>query len=253
MANWRRIRCCRRPSPKRAGSGCIFSGLVSDGGVHQHQEHLIALAEAAQAAGVDGHHGARDHGWARYFADRRRGFSRRLCRLAWRRAARRSRRSSAAILRWIATSAGSGPRWRGTRSSSGAGERSHGLAERRVSAALYAREPRGDEFLQPMIFSHANEQRIRDGDVVLFFNFRADRARQLSLAFLCRRFRRVRARGLPRVHYVTLTEYDETYACAVRLRAAVAEKHPRRSRQCRGHDATAHRGDGEISARHFFF
>ena len=41
-----------------------------------------------------------------------------------------------------------------------------------------------DEFLKPMVFSHVNEQRVRDGDVVLFFNFRADRARQFSLAFL---------------------------------------------------------------------
>ena len=54
---------------------------------------------------------------------------------------------------------------------------------RRCSAA-YTAEPRGDEFLQPIIFSHANEQRVRDGDVVLWFNFRADRARQLSMAFM---------------------------------------------------------------------
>ena len=37
-----------------------------------------------------------------------------------------------------------------------------------------------DEFMPPLIFSHANEQRVRDDDSVLFFNFRADRARQLS-------------------------------------------------------------------------
>ena len=32
----------------------------------------------------------------------------------------------------------------------------------------------------PSSSAHANEQRIRDGDVILWFNFRADRARQLS-------------------------------------------------------------------------
>ena len=32
----------------------------------------------------------------------------------------------------------------------------------------YTREPRGDEFLEPIIFSHPNEQRIRDGDVVFW-------------------------------------------------------------------------------------
>ena len=38
--------------------------------------------------------------------------------------------------------------------------------------------------MPPLIFAQPNEQRIRDGDAVLFFNFRADRARQLSQAFL---------------------------------------------------------------------
>src|SRR5205814_7939703 len=46
-------------------------------------------------------------------------------------------------------------------------------------AEAYKKEPRGDEFLQPIIFAHDNELRVRDGDVVLWFNFRADRARQL--------------------------------------------------------------------------
>ena len=71
-----------------------------------------------------------------------------------------------------------------------------------------------DEFLTPMVFENANEQRVRDGDVVLFFNFRADRARQLSLVFLkddFDGFDRVR----PNISYYTMTEYDETYGCPI--------------------------------------
>jgi 2,3-bisphosphoglycerate-independent phosphoglycerate mutase len=79
----------------------------------------------------------------------------------------------------------------------------------------YADDPRGDEFLQPIIFSHANEQRIRDGDVVLWFNFRADRARQLSLAFLKKDFTGFDREVTPAVQYYTLTEYDETYGVPV--------------------------------------
>ena len=45
-----------------------------------------------------------------------------------------------------------------------------------------------DEFMPALIFAEPNEQRIRDGDTVLFFNFRADRARQLSQAFLFQDF-----------------------------------------------------------------
>ena len=48
--------------------------------------------------------------------------------------------------------------------------------------------------MPPLIFSQPNEQRVRDGDVVIFFNFRADRARQLSQAFLDPRFQRLRSR-----------------------------------------------------------
>src|SRR5438046_10037982 len=68
-----------------------------------------------------------------------------------------------------------------------------------------------DEFMPPLIFSHAKEQRVRDGDVVLFFNFRADRARQLSQAFLLKDFDSFDREVWPQVHFVTLTQYDATY------------------------------------------
>ena len=63
--------------------------------------------------------------------------------------------------------------------------------------------------------SVANEQRVRDGDVVIWFNFRADRARQLSIAFLDKDFNGFDREVTPSVHYVTLTQYDKTYGCPV--------------------------------------
>ena len=72
-----------------------------------------------------------------------------------------------------------------------------------------------DEFLKPLIFSHPREQRIRDGDVVFFFNFRADRARQLSRAFLFADFNGFDREAWPQVHYITMTVYDKTFHCAV--------------------------------------
>ncbi len=95
----------------------------------------------------------------------------------------------------------------------GRGEQSHDTP----AAAVSTRYGKGetDEFLQPLIFSHRNEQRIRDGDVVLFFNFRADRARQLSAAFLREDFALFDREHWPRVHYVTLTEYSASYGVPV--------------------------------------
>ena len=52
-------------------------------------------------------------------------------------------------------------------------------------AALRKQYAKGktDEFMPPLIFSHPDEQRIRDGDVVLFFNFRTDRTRTAFAGF----------------------------------------------------------------------
>src|SRR5437773_10855103 len=69
-----------------------------------------------------------------------------------------------------------------------------------------------DEFMPPLIFSHPNEQPVRDGDSVLFFNFRADRARQLSQAFLLKDFDGFDREVWPEVHFVTLAQYDVTYS-----------------------------------------
>jgi 2,3-bisphosphoglycerate-independent phosphoglycerate mutase len=87
------------------------------------------------------------------------------------------------------------------------------VRERSPSAALEQEYARGitDEFMPAMIFGDSNRQRVRDGDVVFFFNFRADRARQLSQAFLLADFAGFDRRVRPLVHYVTLTEYDVTY------------------------------------------
>jgi 2,3-bisphosphoglycerate-independent phosphoglycerate mutase len=65
-----------------------------------------------------------------------------------------------------------------------------------------------DEFMPPLIFALPNEQRVRDGDVVLFFNFRADRARQLSQAFLFKDFDGFDREVWPKIKFTSLTEYD---------------------------------------------
>ena len=85
-----------------------------------------------------------------------------------------------------------GPRRRWDRNKLGVGcdraRSRQNVATRSPAAAVhaaYAKEPRGDEFLPPLIFSHAERTaRARWRCRALFFNFRADRARQLSQTFL---------------------------------------------------------------------
>jgi 2,3-bisphosphoglycerate-independent phosphoglycerate mutase len=93
----------------------------------------------------------------------------------------------------------------------GKGEKRDILASEAV--ADYYRQDKTDEFMPPMIFTAADTQRVRDGDVVLFFNFRSDRARELSEAFLYPDFNGFDRQVTPKIHYVTLTQYDEKYNC----------------------------------------
>jgi 2,3-bisphosphoglycerate-independent phosphoglycerate mutase len=68
-----------------------------------------------------------------------------------------------------------------------------------------------DEFMPPLLFAYPNEQRIHDGDTVLFFNFRADRARQLCQAFLFPDFDGFDREVRLQTQFLTLTQYDATY------------------------------------------
>ena len=187
-------------------------GLVSDGGVHSHQDHLIALTTAAHDAGVrdimihaitDGRDTS-PTGGAKFLAtvcDGVAGTGAQLATVIGRYYAMdRDKRWDRTKLAWDAIVLGRGPT-------------SDASAPEAVKARYEAGET--DEFLKPIILSHRNEARVRDGDVVLFFNFRADRARQLSLAFLRPDFNEFDRETAPRTRFVTLTEYDETYDCPI--------------------------------------
>jgi 2,3-bisphosphoglycerate-independent phosphoglycerate mutase len=189
-----------------------FIGLVSDGGVHSHYEHLIALAHAAKDAGVeqiavhaitDGRD-ASPTGGVSYLtrcAEKLAPTGARIITVVGRYFAMdRDRRWDRTKLAWDAIVLGRGE-----------------VCTDSPAAALKRHYERGktDEFMPPLIFAEPNEQRICNGDTVLFFNFRADRARQLSQAFLLADFDGFDREVWPRVHYVTLTEYDATYRCPV--------------------------------------
>ncbi len=65
-----------------------------------------------------------------------------------------------------------------------------------------------DEFIQPVLCT--SEGLIRPGDSVIFFNFRPDRAREITRAFVDPEFSGFqRKNGFFPVHFVCMTEYDE--------------------------------------------
>lgn len=100
-------------------------------------------------------------------------------------------------------------------------------------AAIRAAHAAGttDEFLEPMAFGGAPGLRspwVSDGDALLFFNFRADRMRQLVGSFVGSpspfdRFARRRQPTL--VNVTTLTEYEATLPVQVLFRPTVVKNH----------------------------
>jgi 2,3-bisphosphoglycerate-independent phosphoglycerate mutase len=190
------------------GSRLHFLGLLSDGGVHSHYAHLVALADAAKAAGVtdimvhaftDGRDTSPTGGadfLATCAAQLQPSGARIVTVVGRYYAMDRDRRWERTKIAWDAIVLGEGE-----------------FRSDAPPAAIRAEYARGvtDEFLPALIFAQPNEQRVRDGDVVFFFNFRADRARQLSQALLLPDFTGFDRRVHPRVHYVTMTEYDATY------------------------------------------
>src|SRR5207237_7063286 len=183
-------------------------GLVSDGGVHSHYSHLIALANAAKEAGVtkifvhaftDGRDASPTGG-----AHDLQGCENKL------------KQSGAKIMtivgRYFAMDRDR--RWDRTKTAWDAIVFGRGEVCKSSPTDALARQyelGKTDEFMPPLIFADANEQRIRDDDTVLFFNFRADRARQLSQAFVLKDFNGFDRESLPGVHYVTIHTTDLHY------------------------------------------
>jgi len=194
------------------GSRLHFIGLVSDGGVHSHQDHLIALVNEAAKREVkdilihaitDGRDTS-PTGGADYVSTVEGAVSASGAKIATvvgrYFAMDRDKRWDRNKLAWDAIVLGRGE-----------------TVNMSPAEAVRQRYQQGetDEFLKPLVFSQANKQRIRDGDVVFFFNFRADRGRQLSQALLFKDFNGYDREVHPKVHFVTMTVYDKIFDCPV--------------------------------------
>ena len=204
-----RNRVLQETFAKARGHRLHLLGLVSDGGVHSHYLHMIALADAAHDAGVteifvhaftDGRDTS-PTGGADYLKTCEKELEKsggQIVTVVGRYFAMdRDRRWDRTKKAWDAVVLGRGE-----------------ICKSSPCAAVdqQYRNGKTDEFMPPLIFSHASEQRVRNGDVVLFFNFRADRARQLSQAFLLKNFDGFDREVWPQVEFVTLTQYDVTYS-----------------------------------------
>lgn len=183
-------------------------GLMSPGGVHSHEEHILAMVELAVARGADKIYlhaflDGRDtpprsaKGSLQIFADKFKKLGK--------------GRIASLVGRYYAMDRDN--RWDRVEQAynllvDAKGEYNYNSAIDALEAA-YARDE-NDEFVKPTIIQSSNESSsaMQDGDSLIFMNFRADRAREISRAFINSDFDGFkRNRVITFAHYVSLTEY----------------------------------------------
>jgi 2,3-bisphosphoglycerate-independent phosphoglycerate mutase len=200
---------------KARGGAVHLMGLLSDGLVHSSQEHLYALIRMAKERGLR-------QAYVHAFLDGRdtppssahlyvKALQERITEIGF---------GEVASLcgRYYAMDRDN--RWERTQRAydllvSGVGEK----ASDPVAAVLRSYE-RGvtDEFVEPIVLTRADgtpAATIKDGDSVIFFNFRADRARQLTRALAVEAFEGFPVPDRPKIDYVCFTLYDQTFGLPI--------------------------------------
>jgi 2,3-bisphosphoglycerate-independent phosphoglycerate mutase len=204
---------------RERGGTLHLMGLVGAGGVHASDTHLLALCEMAAREALP-------HVRVHAFLDGRdtpprsgHGF---LTELIGRTGTRRGDgehhlgcQVSTLMGRYWAMDRDR--RWERTERAYRALVYGDGIAVHDPARALTDAYAAGetDEFVEPRIVvdeAGVPVGRVRSGDAVVFFNFRADRVRQITRAFAEREFTHFdRGAGHPQVEIVTLTQYDEDF------------------------------------------
>ena len=194
---------------KEKGSALHLMGLVSDGGVHSHNTHLYGLLELAKREGIakvyvhcflDGRDTSPTSGlgYVDELADKMReiGVGEIATVMGRYYAMDRDNRWDRVERAYRALTAGEG----------------HPEANAHDAiAASYAAEVT-DEFMEPTVIIRDGQPvaRVHAEDTVVFFNFRPDRARQLTRAFCDPEFQGFTRDAFLKPHYICFTEYDVT-------------------------------------------
>lgn len=184
-------------------------GLVSDGGVHSHTSHLRGLLGAAQDFGLD-------TVFIHAFTDGRdvdpksgKGYIEELEKYC-----SKSKAKLASVCgRYYAMDRDK--RWERVKIAYDLLVNGIGTPSTNASETIQKSYDADitDEFIQPILMTDSNGNAlatIENGDVIIFFNFRTDRGRQLTEVLSQKDFHEQNMHKLD-LYYVTMTNYDETY------------------------------------------
>ena len=186
-----------------------FLGLVSDGGVHSHINHLKGLVDAANNYGVQNSfiHAFTDgrdvdpKSGIKFIADLEHHISKTNTKLA------------TVIGRYYAMDRDK--RWKRVKLAYDLLVNGEGLKTQDINVAIQQSYNNDitDEFIKPIIKVDENNKpitTIKDGDVIVFFNFRTDRGRELTEMLSQKHFHEYNTHKLD-LYYVTMTNYDESF------------------------------------------
>jgi 2,3-bisphosphoglycerate-independent phosphoglycerate mutase len=186
-----------------------FLGLVSDGGVHSHIDHLKALIKAADESGVQ-------QSFVHAFTDGRdvdpksgKGFLVDLDQFC----SDKKTKLATVIGRYYAMDRDK--RWERVKMANDVLVNAEGEKTQNIGEAMQNSYDEGvtDEFIKPLVMTDSNNEpltKIKDGDVIIFFNFRTDRGRELTQVLSQMDFHEQNMHKLD-LYYVTMTNYDESF------------------------------------------
>jgi len=186
-----------------------FLGLVSDGGVHAHINHIEGLLKAAHNAKVP-------KSYVHAFTDGRDvdpksgvAFLTQVQEIC----AATNAHLASVVGRYFAMDRDQ--RWERVKKAYDLLVHGTGTQTENLAQTMQANYDGGttDEFIEPIALPENGEvtsSRIKEGDVVIFFNFRTDRGRQLTQALSQMPFPAQDMEPLS-LYYVTLTNYDESF------------------------------------------
>ena len=184
-------------------------GLVSNGGVHSSMEHLFKLTDISKIYGVD-------KTFVHCFMDGRdtdpksgAGFMRELEEHL-----RQSTGQIASVVgRYYAMDRDK--RWERVKEAYDLLAKGIGSPTENPVAAVEESYKDGvtDEFIKPIICTKGGKPvaLIEEGDVVIFFNFRNDRAKELTIVLTQKDMPEAGMRTIPNLQYYTMTPYDPTF------------------------------------------
>lgn len=184
-------------------------GLVSDGGVHSHINHLLGLCDLAHEAGVA-------NTYIHAFTDGRDtdpkgGF--RYLKTVQDHIVNKNVKVASVIGRYYAMDRDK--RWERVKLAYDLLVHGKGNATNDVLATIQESydQDMTDEFLEPIVCTDDNGNplaTIQEGDVVICFNFRTDRCREITTVLTQEDMPEYDMKTLP-LHYVTMTRYDDKF------------------------------------------